>query len=48
MDFLFKLVPVLAVVVFVVVIALIGYVKAPPDTAFYQNQKSSSLSLVRK
>ena len=33
MDFLFKLVPVLAVVVLVVVIALVGYVKAPPDTA---------------
>ena len=34
MEFLFKLLPVLAVVVLVVVIALIGYVKAPPDTAY--------------
>ena len=34
MEFLFKLVPVLAAVVFVVVIVLIGYVKAPPDTAY--------------
>ena len=30
MEFLFKLLPVLAVVVLVVVIALVGYVKAPP------------------
>ena len=34
MEFLFKLLPVLAVVVLVVVITLIGYVKAPPDTAY--------------
>ena len=34
MEFLFKLLPVLVVVVFVVVIALVGYVKAPPDTAY--------------
>jgi len=34
MEFLFKLLPVLAVVVLVVVIALVGYVKAPPDTAY--------------
>ena len=34
MEFLFKLLPVLAVVVVVVVIALVGYVKAPPDTAY--------------
>jgi len=34
MDFLFKLLPVLAVVVIVIVIALVGYVKAPPDTAY--------------
>ena len=34
MEFLFKLLPVLAIVVFVVVIVLIGYVKAPPDTAY--------------
>ena len=34
MEFLFKLLPVLAVVVLVIVIALIGYVKAPPDTAY--------------
>ncbi len=34
MEFLFKLLPVLAIVVLVVVIVLIGYVKAPPDTAY--------------
>ena len=34
MEFLFKLLPVLGVVLLVVVIALIGYVKAPPDTAY--------------
>ena len=34
MEFLFKLLPVLGVVVLVVVIALVGYVKAPPDTAY--------------
>ena len=34
MEFLFKLLPVLAIVVLVVVIALVGYVKAPPDTAY--------------
>ena len=34
MEFLFKILPVLAVVVLVIVIALIGYVKAPPDTAY--------------
>ena len=34
MEFLFKILPVLAIVVLVVVIALVGYVKAPPDTAY--------------
>ena len=34
MEFLFKLLPVLGVVLLVVVIVLIGYVKAPPDTAY--------------
>ena len=34
MEFLLKLLPVLAVVVVVLVIILIGYVKAPPDTAY--------------
>ena len=34
MEFLLKIVPVLAVVVIVVLIICIGYVKAPPDTAF--------------
>ena len=31
---MFKILPVLAIVVLVVVIALVGYVKAPPDTAY--------------
>jgi len=34
MEFLFKLLPVLIAVVAVVIIILIGYVKAPPDTAY--------------
>ena len=34
MEFLFKILPILAIVVLVVVIALVGYVKAPPDTAY--------------
>ena len=34
MEFLLKLVPVIAVIVLLIIIIAIGYVKAPPDTAY--------------